>query len=132
MSSGPGSRALAALAEAGMDGAVDVLLDQEQVPMALASEIMDAIRGPSMRAVMEVRIDQIARHGHGTVSDGGLPLPWLPGRAIEYLTAGRDLTHPGDKQNLAVAKRRLAIAAALCLAAMDRIEIEQAKSGGEG
>lgn len=114
-----------------------------QVPDVLA-----ALQGAGARMVMEARLAQIVRHGHSAAADAGKPLSLLPGEAareidgairliVDYL-ASRASSPVGDadaercdaaRRRLRTATRKLARGAALAMAGVDRLIVEEAKLG---
>lgn len=98
------------------------VLAASDAPFRFAPELVAALRGPAMRAVLEQRIEQIAKHGHTADSDGDLPLGWLPKEVSDYSVIARQCIADGPHRNLARGRRSLAKTAALCLAAIDRID----------
>jgi hypothetical protein len=89
-----------------------------------AEEIMAALQGSAVRAVLEARVEQIAKHGHGREHDAMLPIGALPRRAKEMAQMASEVIDATvEQRNLDVARRRLARTAALCLAAIDRLDM---------
>jgi hypothetical protein len=93
------------------------------VPLARADELLAAIAGPAVRRVLEMRIEQIVKHGHSAENDETLPLLWLPKQARrDHAQIACDrIGVTGKDRNLEAAEKSLARTAALCLAALDRI-----------
>lgn len=78
----------------------------------------------SMRAAIAARIEQLQRFGHDEAHDAQLPPQFLMNKAREYLSDAIDHSREGSRKNLPCAWRKTARAAALCLAALDRLAIE--------
>jgi hypothetical protein len=117
------------LHEIARDAAIQAL-GATDAPLGRADELAAAVSGEALRAVVAARVEQIVRHGHAAEGDAMLPLGYLTGEALRRLQAGRDVIVHGDRQNLAVGRRRLAAVAALCLAEIDRIDIALARKEG--
>jgi hypothetical protein len=99
------------------------LFSVADVPLARTDELLAALQGPAMRAVMEMRVEQIVRHGHTADNDAMLPIGWLPRDAQDTVQAARDLMIAGpERRDLGTARRRLVKAAAILLAAIDRLD----------
>jgi len=87
-----------------------------------ADEALAAIGGPAAQATLLARAEQIAVRGHTAESDDDLPIGKLGRDAKSYLSAALDVIDGTlEHRNLAVGRRRLARAAALCLAEYDRL-----------
>lgn len=87
-------------------------------------EIMAALAGPAARMALQMRLEQIVKHGHDREHDEMLPIMRLPQLAREQLSMALDTSlTAGDRRDLRVAKLRLARAAAMCLAGIDRINM---------
>ncbi len=87
-------------------------------------EIANAIRGPAVQAAIDARIEQIVRYGHDATHDADLSIDYLPRQARERLLHAHDqLTGSDGKQNLPAARKNIARAAAICLAAIDRLDL---------
>ena len=87
-------------------------------------EIANANRGPAVQAAIDARIEQIVRYGHDAVHDADLAIDYLPRQARDrMLHAIEQLTGVSDKQNLPAARKNIARAAAICLAAIDRLDL---------
>lgn len=119
------------IVQAGLDEATQSLFTAADVPLASAEELRAIATGPAMRSVIEARIEQIVKHGHTPAADADLPIKLLPSHARNMITDAFDLLDPGQRRNLTVARRRLAKSAAMLLAAIDRVDVEIAKAGGE-
>ena len=82
------------------------------------------VEGRAIEAVLAERTRQIAKFGHTPESDAALPLKQLPREAARFLTAAiEDVQYQRDAWRNH-ARRHLIRAAAMILAAMDRIEAE--------
>ena len=112
-----------ALVDQAVEEAAQSLFTAADVPLARSDEILAAIQGPAIRAVLEKRIEQIIKHGHTADGDFMMPLPRLGKEARDRLMMAGDCLY-GEKRNLVVARRRAAIAGALVLAFIDRIDAE--------
>lgn len=87
-------------------------------------EIANAIRGPAMQATIDMRIEQIVRHGHDSEHDAMLPIDRLARDAAGRFAAAVDhMSGAGERRDLAAARRVLVRAAAIGLAAIDRIDM---------
>lgn len=93
----------------------------EIVPLARTDELLLAVSGPAVKAVLEKRIEQMVKFGHTVEGDLDLPLGWLPNDARIRLQSACDAINSGER-NLQLARRRVVTAAALCLAAIDVID----------
>lgn len=115
-----------------VDGALDearqTLFSAADVPLASAEELVAIVTAASVRAMLEARIDQVVKHGHTPEQDANLPLKILPCHARSSIVDTLDLLDRGPRQNLHVARRRLAKAGAILLAAIDRIDVELGKA----
>lgn len=101
-------------------------------PATLAAELANAAAGPALRAVMTMRMQQIVAHGHDSEADSMLAVDRLPQLAREYLIAAQEqIAGTRGEQNLPVARKNLARTAAMCLAAMDRLDTAMRSSAGE-
>lgn len=86
-------------------------------------EIDNAIRGPAVRGAIDMRLEQLLKHGHDAEHDMMLPIDQLPRLARERTAmAIEQISGTGEKQNLPVARKNLLRAAAICLAAVDRLD----------
>jgi hypothetical protein len=112
-----------AIVEAAAEEVAQTLFSSADVPLARSDEMLAAIQGPTLKAVLAMRIEQILKHGHTAENDLMLPILWLPKQAKDQaLAATEAIGVTGNGRDLALAKRRLARAAALCMAAIDRID----------
>jgi hypothetical protein len=119
-----------AIVDDALDEAAQTLFSAADVPLARAGELLAAISGPAVKAVLEARIEQIVKHGHSVEADAGLTLKYLPHNARSMILDASDLLD-GQHRNLVVGRRRLAKAAAMLLAAIDRVDLELAKGEGQ-
>lgn len=95
--------------------------------IGMLDDVANAIRGPAVQAAIEARIEQIVRYGHDSEHDAMQPIDELPRLARKHLSeASERIAGLGEKRHLPAARRSLARAAALCLAAMDRLDAAQA------
>jgi hypothetical protein len=86
-------------------------------------EIANAIRGPAVQAAIDMRIEQIVRYGHDSEHDDMQPLFHLPRQARERLIAAiEQIEGTGEKRQLPAARKNLARVAAMCMAAIDRLD----------
>src|SRR5688572_1972686 len=99
---------------------------------SMLDEIDNAIRGPAVRGAIDMRLEQLLKHGHDSEHDMMLPLDQLPRLARERaIMAIEQISGTGEKQNLPVARRNLLRAAAICLAAVDRLDVVMKAKEGE-
>ncbi|MGZ8286114.1 MAG: hypothetical protein ACXW27_08980 [Allosphingosinicella sp.] len=93
-------------------------------PATLAAELAHAAAGPALQDVLRFRIDQIVVHGHDAEADSMMAIERLPLQAREFLIAAvEQITGVRGEQALPVARKNLARTAAMCLAAMDRLDV---------
>lgn len=109
--------------EHGLEEARQTLFSAADVPLASADELATIVAGAATRAVLEARIEQVVKHGHTPAADADLPLKQLPANARSMIIDTLDLLE-GPHRNLVVARRRLAKACAMLLAAIDRVDVE--------
>ena len=125
----------ASIVQAGLDQARQTVFSAADVPLASTDELLAVVCGPAVKAVLEARIAPVVKHGHTPANDANVPLKILPAHARSMIIDTMDLLDgpPGrlPAHNLTVARRRLAKAAAMLLAAIDRVDVELGK-GGEG
>jgi hypothetical protein len=126
-----GTSALQALA---VDAATQAL-GQTPAPLSLQDDLLAAVTGTALCAVVAMRVDQIAKHGHTADGDAMLPPSSLLNTAKSILTSALALTSGYDRDlvELERGQRCAAKAAAMCMAAHDRIAlaIRERKGGGE-
>lgn len=90
-------------------------------------DIANAIRGPAVEAAIDARIEQILRFGHDSERDSMLPIGELPQLARKHVSEAIErISATGEKRHLPGARKSLARAAALCLAAIDRLGLATA------
>lgn len=109
--------------DSAIEEGAQTLFSAADVPLASTDQLLALIQGPAMRAVIEARIEQVVKHGHTPEGDADRPLRLLPNNARQMILDTLDLLDPGGRQNLVVGRRRLARAAALLLAAIDRVDV---------
>jgi hypothetical protein len=110
-------------AAAAEDVGPQLLKDVPEATIDRTDELLQALTGPAVRAVLLIRAEQIAKHGHDREYDSMLPLVHLPKRAKWFASASIEhITGTGQVRDLRMARVRLAKAAALCLAAIDRLD----------
>jgi len=113
-----------ALIEETLEEVPQQLLGERTIRLVQLEQLLAAIQGPAMRMVIEARVDQIVKRGHTRDSDAMLPIGWLSRRAHDMVQAATDnIDGTLERRNLPIAKARLARAAALCLAAIDRLNM---------
>lgn len=79
---------------------------------------------PHLGAVIRERVAQLDAHGHMPEADAELPLHALPHKALDYLQIALECTQGiRGQRDLPRARKKLAQAAALCLAALDRLDL---------
>jgi hypothetical protein len=91
-------------------------------PLALGEELARAVGGEALRAIVTERVEQIVRHGYGAEHEAALALRQLPALARSQIIHGMDRLSGGD---LVAGRRWLAKAAAVLMAAIDRIDVER-------
>jgi hypothetical protein len=127
----PGSQSIV---QDGLDHAAQSLFSAADVPLARAEDLRSAVTSAAVRQVLEMRLEQIVKHGHTPERDAELAMRHLPANARSMIIDSMDLLE-GPHRNLVVAKRRLAKAAAMLIAAIDRVSVEiaaiEARGGGE-
>jgi hypothetical protein len=87
-------------------------------PIGRADELVAAVTGEGLKAVIQARVRQLVR-GHGAETDDMLPIGWLPMEARHCFERARDRLNEGE---LGDARRLLAEGAAYGLAAIDRLD----------
>lgn len=111
-----------ALDALGRDVALQAL-GESDAPIARADEIAAAVTGEALKATVMMRVEQIVKHGHDPKDDLMLPIVFLPNQAkLMAMAAHEAVMAGGDGRDLQLARRRLARTAALCWAAIDRID----------
>lgn len=115
-----------AIVDEAIDEAAQSLFSAADVPLARTDEILALIQGRAVREVLEQRITQVVKFGHTRDGDASLPSGWLPNDAKNDLIGALDLINGGpDRRDLPRARKRIIRAAALCLAALDRLELDE-------
>lgn len=89
--------------------------------------IAPALEELDLSAVLAAFREQEEQHGHTAESDGELPIEHFAAELIKRSVEAGDVARRGERQNLAVAHRRCARAAAIALATMRRIRLEQTR-----
>lgn len=84
-----------------------------------------ALEELDVAAVLAAFRDQSDKHGHTAESDAELPLAYFHNSLVSRAQQ-LDVILPGDRQQLEIAYRRAATLAALSIATMRRIRLEQA------
>jgi hypothetical protein len=120
---GDGLASDTSVVQRGLDDARQTLFTAANVPLARIDELLAAVSGPALKAVLEMRIEQIVKHGHTAEADRMRPAGMLIKEAKERAQLASDVLW-GERQNLKVCRRRAATAAALLLAFIDRLDFE--------
>lgn len=84
-----------------------------------------ALEELDVAAVLAAFRDQSDKHGHTAESDAELPLAYFHNSLVSRAQQ-LDVILPGDRQQLEIGYRRAATLAALSIATMRRIRLEQA------
>lgn len=114
-----GEAALTALAE---DAAVQSLKHSD-APIAIADELVAAVTGPTLQAIVAQRVALIADKGHTADADDFLPIGWLPMEADQALHLARQLMGADPQtRDLVAARAKLVEAVAFGMAAIDRLD----------
>ena len=112
-----------AIVQDGLDEAAQSLFSAADVPLAKAEELRAAVTSPAVRAVLEMRIEQMVKFGHSLEGDLDLPIGWLPMEARQDLQIAADCINAKEPdRNLVRARARIVRAAAMCLAAIDVLD----------
>lgn len=112
-----------AIVDAGVEEAAQSLFSAADVPLARKDELLAAVQGPAVRAVLDKRVEQMVQHGHTLEGDLDLPVGWLANDARIRLQSALDVINAGPgRRDLKVARRRVVTAAAMCLAAIDVLD----------
>jgi hypothetical protein len=102
------------------DTAIQTLKDSE-APIAQADALAATLTGPALKAVCAARVDLFLK-GHTPENDDMLPLPFLPFEAQQHAAlASHRIGLTGRDRDLVAAEQELALTAAFCLAAIDRL-----------
>lgn len=95
--------------------------------IGMMDDVANAMRGPALQLAIDMRIEAIVRYGHDAEHDAMQPIDELPRLARKHLTeAAERISGTGQVRQLPAARRSLARAAALCLAAIDRLDAAMA------
>lgn len=130
LAAGDGLTGTAGIVQAGLDQARQTLFSAADVPLAGTYDLLAAVSGYAVRIVLEMRIEQIVKHGHTSENDEMLPILWLPKQAKDYAQIACDrIGVTGKDRNLDAAERALARCAALCLASIDRLRQARGRDG---
>lgn len=107
---------------ASRDAAIQALKDTD-APIALADELVAAVAGQALKAIVAARLALITAKGHTADADDFLPIGWLPMEARHCLDRVRALigTDPLTR-DLGAARAAIADAIAFCMAAIDRLD----------
>lgn len=107
---------------ASRDAAIQALKDTD-APIALADELVAAVAGRALKAIVAARVALITAKGHTADADDFLPIGWLPMEARHCLERARALigTDPLTR-DLVAARAAIADAIAFCMAAIDRLD----------
>jgi hypothetical protein len=90
----------------------------------VTSEFRAVLESRAIGLVIDARLSQLAR-GHSADADAALPVHALPAKAKEFAQIAGECCQPWNGEtNLPRARKKLAETAALCLAAIDRIDRE--------
>lgn len=102
-------------------------MSDEPQPAPVQSELRTMLESVALQDVLKERIAQIDKRGHTSETDGDHPLHFLPGLAAEYAGIARDRARPGTHFSLPGARKKAVQAAALALAAVERLDAELAR-----
>ncbi|MES2138005.1 MAG: hypothetical protein V4502_13230 [Pseudomonadota bacterium] len=117
-----------AIVDQAIEAVPQSLFSATGVPLAGQAEILAALTGPALRAVLDARVELRVKHGHSAEGDLMLAITALPKAAKDYAQmAVEAIGVTGRDRNLGLARRRLARSAALILAAIDRIDAAMAQ-----
>lgn len=81
----------------------------------------------ALSLVLEARREQIEKHGHDEAADDLKSPSQLAAIGRDYASYAVDNLHPGERQNIPVAIKRMARAAAMMIAAIERAKKELPK-----
>lgn len=84
----------------------------------------NVLESPALAAVLAERLAQIDLRGHDPESDAGQPPHRLPDLAAQYARISAERAAPGPSQHLAGARKKAVQAAALAIAAVERLDVE--------
>lgn len=101
------------------DAAIQALAGTD-APLGLADELVAAITGPALKAIIAERVGQISR-GHNAENDDFLPIGWLPMEARQCFEAVRSamMEEPRDLHRI---RQLMVDGAAFAFAAIDRLD----------
>ena len=120
-----------AIVDQAVEEAGQTLFSSADVPLARADELLALLQGPAVRSVLETRVEQVVKHGHTLEGDLDMPTGWLANEAKADLVIALDLINAGpDRRDLPRARKRVARAAAMCLAALDVLDAVIERDGG--
>lgn len=91
----------------------------------LSEDLRGAIESRALADVLAERMRQIEQFSHSPATDGAQPVHRLPQLAADYARIASDRAQPGNRQDLRGARKKAVQAAALALAAIDRIDTEE-------
>jgi hypothetical protein len=102
--------------------------DRNELNSAQQATLDRLMRHPaSLLDINKLRIEQVTKHGHSDESDAEERLVNMIGRARERLTHAMEYCGGNEANNFDYIRRKLAISAALSMAAMDWIDNFQPK-----
>lgn len=121
------------IVDAALEEAGQTLFSAADVPLARRDELLAAVQGAAVRAVLEARIRHIVKNGHTADADARIDPYRLLDKAVEMMRVARARCGVTDTTpaTLAGARKTAADACALGLAVIDRIDLELAKGVGE-
>jgi hypothetical protein len=92
-------------------------------PRTWSDDRTTILEGPALASVIEARLAQID-HGHTSERDMDTVIDFLPRQARDFIVIAIDCIRADmSPQDLPRARKKLAQAAALCLAALDRLAV---------
>jgi hypothetical protein len=95
-----------------------------------SDELVAAITGSALKAIVAARAGLFTA-GHTPDNDEMLPIPWLPFEVQQHAAfASAKIGLTGKDRDLPAAEQLLAVTAAYCMAAIDRLRLARAR--GEG
>lgn len=104
------------------DAAIQTLKETD-APIASADDLVALVTGPALKATVAMRVGQVVRHGYTPDGDLMLPIGLLVTETITHAQRARAAigTTEADR-DLVAARQYLASTAALCWAALDRLD----------
>lgn len=112
---------------AARDVAIQSLTDSD-APISQADALLALVTGPALKTLVAARV-QLFLAGHTPENDEMLPLQLLPDEARrQAANAVNAIGLTMQDRDLALAEANLAQAAALCMAAIDRLRVAQGRS----